>query len=115
MPMLNLQTSAEVSEQQKSDLLPRLSKILGETLGKPEQYVMVTIGQCSAIMAGKPGPAAFVDIRSIGGLGGPANKKLSEQVCAALYSVLGIAADRVYFNFTNVAAKDWGWNGSTFG
>jgi hypothetical protein len=54
-------------------------------------------------------------IRSIGGLSGDVNRKLSQQVCKLLNDSLGIPPDRVYLNFTDVGAGNWGWNGSTFG
>jgi phenylpyruvate tautomerase PptA (4-oxalocrotonate tautomerase family) len=115
MPLLKLETTVTLSDQQKEQLLPSLSKIMAQTIGKPEQYVMVTIGPAAILISGKPGPAAFIDIRSIGGLSGAVNGKLSQQVCKLLNDSLGIASDRIYLTFTDVAAANWGWNGSTFG
>ena len=66
-------------------------------------------------MSGKAVEAAFVDIRSIGGLSGEVNRKLSQQVCNLLKESLGIAAERIYLDFTDVDAGHWGWNGGTFG
>jgi phenylpyruvate tautomerase PptA (4-oxalocrotonate tautomerase family) len=43
------------------------------------------------------------------------NRKLSQQVCKLLNDSLGVPEDRVYLNFTDVEASNWGWNGSTFG
>ena len=76
---------------------------------------MVTASHSAMLMSGKSGDAAFVDIRGIGGLRGETNRKLSQQVCTLLKDSLGIAPDRVYLNFTDVEAGNWGWNGSTFG
>ena len=73
-----------------------------------------TVG-AATLMSGKPGDGAFVDLRSIGGLGDEVNRKLSQQVCKLLKDSLGISPDRVYLNFTDVEAVNWGWNGSTFG
>ncbi len=115
MPLLKLETNAALSEEKKADLLTRLSKIVASTIGKPEQYVMVTISPAAALMSAKTGPAAFVDLRSIGGLSGPVNQKLSQQVCAALQESLGMPPECVYLNFTDVKASNWGWNGETFG
>jgi phenylpyruvate tautomerase len=66
-------------------------------------------------MAGDRGDAAFCDIRSIGGLEGEVNRRLSRRICDVLQTSLGIAPDRVYLNFSNVSAADWGWSGRTFG
>jgi phenylpyruvate tautomerase len=72
-------------------------------------------GQAVILMSDKAGDAAFVDIRSIGGLSDDVNRKLSQQVCQLLHDSLGVPSDRVYLNFTDVGAGNWGWNGSTFG
>jgi phenylpyruvate tautomerase PptA (4-oxalocrotonate tautomerase family) len=62
-----------------------------------------------------PPTAAFVDVRSIGGLTNDVNRTLSQKVCKLLKESHGVPEDRVYLNFTEVEASDWGWNGSTFG
>ena len=84
MPLLRLETSAALPKDKRKALLAALSKAVAETLGKPEQYVMVTAGQAAMLMSGKAGDGAFVDIRSIGGLSDDVNRKLSQQVCKLL-------------------------------
>ena len=115
MPLLKLETTVAVSEDKRKALLAALSKAVAGTIGKPEQYVMVSIGQAAMMMSGKADGAAFVEIRSIGGLSGEVNRKLSQQVSELLNDSLGIPPDRVYLNFCDVQAGNWGWNGSTFG
>lgn len=115
MPLLALQTSVVLSNQQRYDLLAPLSQVVAECIGKPERYVMVTVTTVALLMDGSEGPAAYADIRSIGGLSPTVNRKLSERICALLKERLGIPADRVYLVFTSVSAENWGWNGGTFG
>ncbi len=115
MPLLKLETTVPLPEEKGKPLLTALSKAVAGTIGKPEQYVMVTVSQSAMLMSGKSGDAAFVDIRSIGGLNGETNRKLSQQICKLLKDSLGIAPDRVYLNFTDAEAANWGWNGNTFG
>ncbi len=115
MPLLKLETTVPLPEEKGKPLLAALSKAVASVIGKPEQYVMITAGQSLMSMSGKAGEAAFVDIRSIGGLNGETNGKLSQQICKLLKDSLGIASDRVYLKFTEVEAGNWGWNGSTFG
>ncbi len=115
MPLLKLETTVPLPEENGKPLLAALSKAMAATTGKPEQYVMVTVNHPAMLMSGKPGDAAFVDIRGIGGLGGETNRKLSQQICRLLKDSLGIAPDRVYLNSTDIEAGNWGWNGSTFG
>jgi phenylpyruvate tautomerase PptA (4-oxalocrotonate tautomerase family) len=115
MPLLKLDTTVALSDDKRKALLASLSKIMAETIGKPEQYVMVTIGSAAILMSGKPGDAAFVDVRSIGGLSGDVNRQLSQKVCRLLNESLRVPQDRIYLNFTDVEAGNWGWKGNTFG
>jgi phenylpyruvate tautomerase PptA (4-oxalocrotonate tautomerase family) len=115
MPLLRLETTVVLTEDQRQTLLASLSKTVAETIGKPQQYVMVTASQAAIQMSGSPDNAAFVDVRSIGGLTGEVNRKLSKKVCQLLHHSLGIPPDRIYLNFTDVQASHWGWNGNTFG
>jgi phenylpyruvate tautomerase PptA (4-oxalocrotonate tautomerase family) len=116
MPLLKLQTSATIPDEKQQTLIAAASKLIAETIGKPEQYVMVTLETKAPIMmAGKQGDAAFADVRSIGGLNSNVNKQISQKLAAALQEHLGIAADRVYLNFISMTGENWGWRGGTFG
>ena len=115
MPLLKIETTVPLPEEKGRPLLTALSKAVAGAIGKPEQYVMVTASQSAMVMSAKHGEAAFADVRSIGGLNSETNRKLSQQICKLLKDSLGIASDRVYLNFTEVEAGNWGWNGSTFG
>jgi len=115
MPLLKLHTSAKVPDGEKDALVKALSEIVASILGKPKSYMMVSIADGHFCMGGEVAPAAFADIRSIGGLNGEVNQSISDQVCTLLNDQLGISTDRIYLNFTNIPASDWGWNNGTFG
>ncbi len=115
MPLLRLETSAPIPNEKHQPLLASLSELVTESIGKPEQYVMVSINSSTIRMSGESGPAAFVDVRSVGGLSCEVNRKLSEKVCSILHQDLGIPPDRTYLNFADIAAANWGWSGRTFG
>jgi len=115
MPLLQLRLSRPLDLKKKETVLKDLSRICAETLNKPEKYVMVIIDESAIIMAGEITPTAFADVKSIGGLGDTVNKAFSRNICEYLKENLGIAVDRIYLNFTDVKAANWGWNGSTFG
>lgn len=114
MPLLNLETTVSLNDIQKKSVPAGLSQIIAGTTGKPEKYVMVAVNQASILMGGKGGDAAFVDIRGIGGLDADVNRKLSEAICRFLTQSLGMPSERIYLNFTDIPAKNWGWNGTTF-
>ena len=114
MPLLKLETNVALPEDQKKSLLTALSKIVATTIGKPEVYVMVTMSNSAMQMAGVQGSAAFVDIRSIGGLSHEVNRKLSKEICQLLKDSISVPPGRVYLNFTDVPGANWGANSSTF-
>jgi len=115
MPLLKLQTSVSVPDEKREDLLKALSGIVTECIGKPEAYVMVAITGGPIMMSGEESGAAFVDVRSIGGLDRDVNVRMSQRVCSLLDDSLGIAPERVYINFSDIPAGNWGWNSRVFG
>ena len=115
MPLIKLEVPSTVSNEQCNKLLPTLSEMLSEMTGKPEKYVMATVSKTAPMMAGEPGPAAFADIRGIGGFTPAVNKKISQALCSLLNDALQMPPDRVYMTFTDVPAANWGFNGGTFG
>lgn len=115
MPFIRMETSVSLTDDQKAELTPALSKIVSGATQKPEAYVMAVVSEAAFCMAGKPGPAAFLDIRSIGALNQQVNRKISEEVCDLLKQSLDISPDRVYLSFNDVQGVNWGWNRSTFG
>ncbi|QKT02747.1 hypothetical protein HUS23_02410 [Ectothiorhodospiraceae bacterium 2226] len=114
MPYLSLQTNQDLSEEQASALLPRLSTQLADLLGKPERYVMVALRPPVPMMfAGSDAPAAYLELKSIG-LPSADAPALSAELCALLEETLGIPRDRVYIEFADAPRTMWGWNGRTF-
>jgi hypothetical protein len=90
---------------------------VAEVIGKPEQYVQAIVHQgkdhVSVLHGGAEGPSAFVEVRSIGGLSAKVNRTLSERICALL-AEQKIPGERVYLNFVDVPATNWGHDGATF-
>lgn len=115
MPLIKLETSAALDEHKARDLAALLSKTVAEEIGKPEQYVMVSVVPSTMLMGGQPGPTAFADVRSIGGLNSSVNRSLSEKICSLIGDKLGVPPNRVFVSFTEYAGTHWGWDGRTFG
>lgn len=114
MPLLNLQVSIKIDEAKKNKLLSLMSRLLSKEMGKPEQYVMVSIFESSIIMSGSTDPSAFADIRSIGGTNSISNTNVSKCLCSLLEEELNIPKKNIYINFSDIKAENWGWNGGTF-
>ncbi len=115
MPLMMLKLSIPLPDKKRSELMAAASRIVAGSIGKPERYVMVTVEETPIIMSGEEGPAAFADVRSIGGLGGGVNGEIARKLCALLEEMLEIPPGRVYLTFTDVPAADWGHDGATFG
>jgi phenylpyruvate tautomerase PptA (4-oxalocrotonate tautomerase family) len=115
MPLMQIKTNVMLPEKQREARLAPLSRLLAELTRKPEAYCMVAYEHAAMLFAGNPGPAAFVDIRAIGGLTREVNAQLSAALATEIKKALGVPPDRLYFTFTEVAASHWGWNGELFG
>jgi phenylpyruvate tautomerase PptA (4-oxalocrotonate tautomerase family) len=115
MPLIKLTVSTSVPEATKNRVLTAMSGMVVKATGKPPAYVMATMEDGRIVMGGKNDPAAFADVRGIGGLTPAVNKQISKDVCELLKKELGIKPENVYLAFTDVAASNWGWNGGTFG
>jgi Macrophage migration inhibitory factor (MIF). len=95
-------------------VLKTLSSIIADTMGKPEQYVMAAGCRANLMLGGTADPAAYVEVKSIGGLSPAVNKKLSQKICAQLESALNIPSSRIYITFQSFEGDSWGHNGTTF-
>jgi phenylpyruvate tautomerase len=116
MPFVRVETTESIDPQNKSLLISRLSQVCAETLGKPEQYMMVAIhDQATMLFGGATGPAAFVDVKVLGTFEPKTTDAASKGVCSLLTEAIGVPGNRIFLNFTEVSGPNWGTNGATFG
>lgn len=114
MPYLKIQTNQVLDETAQLALMKKASATIAEQLGKPENYVMVTIQPAqSMLFAGTDGPLAYLELKSIG-LPESATKDLSHSLCALMAQELNIEINRTYIEFADAPRHMWGWNGDTF-
>lgn len=111
MPALLLKCTKDVTPE----FCEQVSSVVAETIGKPEQYVMVVAERADVMMSGEAGDAAFAEVKSIGGLSRTVNHELTMKLCDLLSGHFGIPADRVYITFQSFERDHWGWNKATFG
>ncbi len=114
MPLVKVEVSKALSQNEKVQLLGSVSKLISEATGKQEQYIMVTYVESTIIMGRDESPAVCVDVRSIGALTSGVVKMISEKLCELMRMDLDILGERVYINFTSYTPGMWGWNGGTF-
>lgn len=114
MPLLSITTNQTIPEAERPDTLKRLSAAVAEMLGKPEQYVMVSYQHNpDMLFAGTAEPLAYLELKSIG-LPRERTKGLSSALAEQLEAILGIAANRMYIEFSSADRDLFGWNGTTF-
>ena len=90
-----------------------ISKMVADLTGKPENYVMTMIQRNAKMtFAGSDEPCCFIKVKSIGSLN-PAS--MSKSLCDLIASKTNINKNRIYIQFIDVKATNWGFNGSTFG
>ncbi len=112
MPLITIKTSIKEFNNEET-LLKKLSSSLAELTAKPEKYVMVLIEKGKAMMfSGTLEGSCYVEVKSIGSID---PVKMSSLISLILNEELGIDKSRIYINFDDVEAKNWGYNGSTFG
>ncbi len=115
MPLLNLYLNKKNDETMSAKILSELSQLVAQSMGKPQNYMMVLITESKINISGSQNAAAFADLRSIGGINAATSKMLSQKLCDYLHKELAIDKERIYCNFTDIPASNWGWNGTTFG
>ena len=112
MPFIQINTSSNSVVQ--NDLLQKaISQKVAELTGKPENYVMTMIQtNVDMLFAGTNEPCCFVKLKSIGALN---PSLMSNSLCELISSKTNIKPNRIYLEFIDVKASNWGFNNSTFG
>ena len=115
MPTVKLMISKKLDRNEKEDLALRLTSLVAEALGKPESVTQALVLDDAVISFGGNflAPSAFLEVMSIGGLSPKVCRHLSSVLCG-LFADYGVSAQRVYINFNEKRACDWGWNSDTF-
>ena len=114
MPLLSITTNIEIDSASKPTTLKTLSEQVSQALGKPEQYVMISLKHNpDMLFAGSNEPLAYLELKSIG-LPQDQTTNLSDILSTTIETTFGIKADRIYIEFANAERHMWGWNHGTF-
>ena len=113
MPFIQVNTSSK-SVVEIDDLLQKdISRMVADLTGKPENYVMTMIQKdMKMTFAGTDEPCCFIKVKSIGSL---KPLLMSKSLCELIASKTNINTNRIYIEFIDVKASNWGFNSSTFG
>ena len=112
MPFIQINTSSKSVVD--SDLLQKeISNTIADLTGKSENYVMTMIQSNNQMsFAGSDNPCCFIMVKSIGSLN---PLLMSKSLCELIASKTNIKINRIYIEFVDVIASNWGYNSSTFG
>ena len=103
MPLIKVQTSVDTPEKTAvEELLKDLSKSLAQHLGKPESYVMTAFESgLPMTFAGTTDPTCYIEIKSVGTMGGQKTQAMSEAFCSKVQAALGVPPNRTYIDFSD--------------
>ena len=112
MPLIQINTSCK-SVLNNNDLFQKdIAKMVSDLTGKPENYVMTMLQSDKQMtFAGSDEPCCFISLKSIGSLN---PSSMSQSLCGLISSKTNIKANRIYIEFIDVKASNWGFNSSTF-
>eukprot|EP00164_Ancoracysta_twista_P007061 GFYU01009950.1.p1 GENE.GFYU01009950.1~~GFYU01009950.1.p1 ORF type:complete len:144 (-),score=48.33 GFYU01009950.1:35-466(-) len=111
---LIITTNAAITPENKDKVLGDLSGMAADATGKAEAFVQIGINTAHMSMSGiSAGMTAMCDFRHPGGFRN--KKETCEKMCQILKQHLNIPQERIYINFFDVPACDWGWNGNLMG
>lgn len=114
MPYFKIETNKSLDASLAQDFAKEASSFACRLLGKPVQYMMVSVHHgVTMTFAGTLGPAAYIELKAIGLAEGQC-QKYSKSICEFVESTLEIPPDRVYIDFKNIEGPMFGWNKSTF-
>uniref|UniRef100_K3XCN0 L-dopachrome isomerase n=1 Tax=Globisporangium ultimum (strain ATCC 200006 / CBS 805.95 / DAOM BR144) TaxID=431595 RepID=K3XCN0_GLOUD len=114
MPSVHVFSNVSKASVVTASALRALSKSLSVALDSPEPSVLVQLSLDQPMLfAGSDAPCAFIHIRSIGKIDAEHNPKTAQALTATVTDVLGVPAERVFMNLSEVAASNWGAKGTT--
>ena len=112
MPLVNIRSSVPKTEK-ANILLKEISSCIAGLTGKPERYVMTCMEtNLEMTFGGLEKHCCYVEVKSIGGIN---PNDISKELCNIISKHLEIKEDMIYINFEDIQARNWGFNGSTFG
>ncbi|XP_076029933.1 macrophage migration inhibitory factor homolog [Oratosquilla oratoria] len=114
MPHLHLSTNVPKEKIPASCML-ELSKLVADTLGKPEPYVSIHIVPDQMLIFNRSTePCGMAVLMSSGKLSIEENKVHSARISEYMEKNLGIPKNRMYINFIDMQKENVGFDGTTF-
>ncbi|KAI5634220.1 macrophage migration inhibitory factor (MIF) domain-containing protein [Phthorimaea operculella] len=114
MPHFRIETNVPKSKVPQ-DFLTKAVSVLAKTVGKPEQYCVVSIiPDVHMSFGGSTEPCAVANLMSVGRLGVEENKKHAKVLYELVEKELGVSKERMYITFQDELSSNVGFKGTTF-
>lgn len=113
MPSLNVTINAPELKAQSELFCRAASRAIAEITGKPESFVCVSLNYVDAsqmCFGGSHEPCLLGTLTSIGCINAQNNANFQKKFT----EIFGIAGDRMYISYVDIARENIGWNGKTF-
>ncbi|CDJ58264.1 macrophage migration inhibitory factor, putative [Eimeria maxima] len=114
MPLCQIVSNVNFEKATADAFLSAVEGSLSKILGKPTQYINVSITHGQMRHGGSADPAASVCISSIGGISTRTNNMICVEVATHCQKHLGIPVERVFFCFNDVSGANVGIGTSVF-
>ncbi|KAJ1798906.1 hypothetical protein LPJ59_002189 [Coemansia sp. RSA 2399] len=113
MPLCQIITN--IRPMNSKALSIKVSSTVAELLSKPLSYVMAMVTYNSSLtFGGTDEPAAYVQIGSIGSVGGNSNINIVTGITNLVAAELDVEASRIYVAIQDIDGAEFALNGSTF-
>ncbi|KAJ2399145.1 hypothetical protein GGI23_002825 [Coemansia sp. RSA 2559] len=113
MPLCQIITNTRPKDSKA--LSTKASSAVAELLSKPLGYVMTMVTYNSSLMfGGTDEPAAYVQIGSIGSVGGNNNIRIVAGITKLVAAELDVESSRIYVAIQDIDGAEFALNGSTF-
>eukprot|EP01025_Chloroclados_australasicus_P012828 TRINITY_DN1610_c0_g1_i5.p2 TRINITY_DN1610_c0_g1~~TRINITY_DN1610_c0_g1_i5.p2 ORF type:complete len:132 (-),score=6.34 TRINITY_DN1610_c0_g1_i5:256-606(-) len=116
MPTLNIITNVPGNRVSHSDTTTALSSVVFSMIGKPEQYVKISL-RCdvSMCLGGSEEACAYGEMIFSGAKGGDKNKTISASLAQILEEKLKVPKNRFFLKFCDIEEADFRLIGTTIG
>ncbi|CDI84483.1 macrophage migration inhibitory factor, putative [Eimeria acervulina] len=114
MPLCQIVCNVDFDKATANAFLSDVEKGLSKLLGKPVQYINVSLTRGEMRHGGSNEPAASVCVNSIGNITTETNNKICVELVTFCQNHLKIPVDRVFFCFSDMDAANVGIGSRVF-
>lgn len=114
MPFLLIKTNIDLEKTVYTALLHHATRVVAQSVGKPESYVMVNVcGKEYMSFGGTTTPTVYMELKSVD-LPDEYIPGISAALTEMIETKIKVPGTRIYIEFSSSPGHRWGFNGTTF-